>query len=454
MADIYVRSTDGSDADNGSTWALAKASLAGAGAIDAAGDSIYLSQVHAESTATGLWFNFAGSMASPSRVICGNDGAAPPTAVATSATVTTTGASSIQISGAAYFYGISFFCGSGFVNSQLTLNDYSLNADIQQIYEACDLIVAATGGNALINIDASTPANAALNRTLLRNCRVKTSSTSPPIIQTFGEFIWEGGSILSGQAASPALVGFSGSGRAASAHISGVDLSNMATTTSIFSVSSGTILGAVIRDCKLPASWTGTLVTGTKPAVGRLEMYNCDSGDTNYRLWIEDYAGSIVQDTGIYNDAGASDGTTRLSWKMVSAANAEYPTILLRSPEIVQWNETTGSSKTVTVEIVHNSQGSGTNGVLNDDECWLEVMYLGTAGYPLGTWVTDCKADVLATAAAQDTSSASWAGDSAGWDTQKLAVTFTPQEKGFIHARVVVAKASATVYVDPLITVS
>ena len=183
-------------------------------------------------------------------------------------------------------------------------------------------------------------------------------------------------------------------------------------------------------------------------------MHNCDSADTNYRLWVEDYSGYIVSDTGVYNDAGATDGTTRLSWKMVSSANAEYPLLVLESPEIVRWNDTTGSSITCTVEIVHNSQGSGTNGVLNDDECWLEVTYLGTSGYPLGSSISDCKADLFASASAQTTSSASWTGDSAGWDTQKLSVTFTPQEKGFIHARVVLAKASATVYVDPLLTVS
>jgi hypothetical protein len=37
---------------------------------------------------------------------------------------------------------------------------------------------------------------------------------------------------------------------------------------------------------------------------------------------------------------------------------------------------------------------------------------------------------------------------------QKLSVTFTPQEKGVIHATIRVAKASYTVYVDPLLQVS
>jgi hypothetical protein len=129
-------------------------------------------------------------------------------------------------------------------------------------------------------------------------------------------------------------------------------------------------------NCKLPASWSGELVV-TKPAYpfAKEALHNSDNADTNYVLWEELIFGSVRHDTGIYNDAGATDGTTRISWKMVSNANAEYPLAPLRSPEIVQWNESTGSSKTVTVEIVHNSQGSGSGGALTDREAWLEVVY-------------------------------------------------------------------------------
>ena len=119
------------------------------------------------------------------------------------------------------------------------------------------------------------------------------------------------------------------------------------------------------------------------------------------------------------------------------------------SPEIVVWNDTTGAAKTVTVEIV-------TDGVtLTDGECWLEVMYLGTSGVPLGTLIRDAKADVLASAANQTSSSETWT--TTGLTTpikQKLSVTFTPQEKGFFIARVVLAKPSTTVYVDPKLTVT
>lgn len=187
----------------------------------------------------------------------------------------------------------------------------------------------------------------------------------------------------------------------------------------------------------------------------RVSMYNCDSADTNYRLWIETYAGNIKSETTIVRTGGASDGTTTVSWKMASSANANSTTIPLMSDEVVRWNDTVAAAVTATVEVVHDSQGAGTGAAFTNEEVWLEVMYLGTSGVPLGSFVSNTKADVLATAADQPTSTATWT--TTGLTTpvkQKLSVTFTPQEKGYIHARVYLGKASKTLYVDPKITVA
>ena len=50
---LYVRSSDGNDGDNGSTWALAKATLAGAVTAWTDGDVICVEDNRAERTATG-----------------------------------------------------------------------------------------------------------------------------------------------------------------------------------------------------------------------------------------------------------------------------------------------------------------------------------------------------------------------------------------------------------------
>lgn len=123
--------------------------------------------------------------------------------------------------------------------------------------------------------------------------------------------------------------------------------------------------------------------------------------------------------------------------------------MVLRSPEIMVWNDTTGSSKTLTIEILHDNATA-----LKDNEVWVDAIYLGSSSYPLGTLVSD-GASFVATAANQTTSSATWTTTGmSNPNKQKLSVTFTPQLKGFVIARVIVAKASYTLYVDPVATIS
>ncbi len=182
----------------------------------------------------------------------------------------------------------------------------------------------------------------------------------------------------------------------------------------------------------------------------RFELYNSDSADTNYKLEITDWLGTIVDETTIVKDNGASNGTTQISWNMTSGADTEWNHQTLISPEIVKWNGIVGSSITVTVDILHDSL---TN--LQDDEIWLEVQYLGTSGFPLSSFIDDAAADYLATPADQAASSATWTTTGlTNPNEQQLSVTFTPQEKGFIHAKVHLAKASYTVYIDPELQVS
>lgn len=441
MANLYVRSTDGSDADNGTTWALAKATLKGAAAIDSAGDTIYVSQDHAESTASAVTIALAGTLASPTILICGNDAAEPSTALATTATVSTTGASNLTITGVAYVYGITFSCGTTSSATSLVL---AKNDGNYQIHSDCNFIVTSTFTSSNISVGSNEVGFE--SSVVWNNCGVKFANASQTIKPLHCRFVWSGGSLLSGGTTPTILI--TSQNDQLDVLVEGVDLSNGSAAMNLFSPGASSAGKAIFRNCKLPASWTGNI--GTPTAFNtRIEMYNCDSADTNYRLWVEDYSGSIKSETTIIRTGGASDGTTGLSWKMASGANAEYPLIVLSSPEIVVWNDTTGSSKTVTVEVVTD------NVTLTDAECWIEVQYLGTSGFPRGEFISDAKADVLATAANQTTSSETWT--TTGLTTpvkQKLSVTFTPQEKGFFHVVVKLAKASTTVYVCPKATVT
>ena len=448
MANRYVdNATPGGNVSGYTSWGNAALSIASLDAVDTAGDIIYLSSAHSESlTSSTYQLAWAGTPASP-QLFLSVTNATPPATLTFGAKISfaRTSISEHEWRGVNYTHGVHFEFAGGAARNALRINPIGgpitfVNSRFDATNTAAGWVVRSSSGFGIAGT------------IVFKNCDFKFASSGHYLLTESPTTI-SGGSILSGGTSPSTFCQASGIGTIT---IENFDFSNADNGVNIFSMNSSSGPRAIIRNSKLPASWSGSLVSGGRPSYpgARAEMHNCDSADTNYRLWVEDYSGYIVSDTGVYNDAGATDGTTRLSWKMVSSANAEYPLLVLESPEIVRWNDTTGSSITCTVEIVHNSQGSGTNGVLNDDECWLEVTYLGTSGYPLGSSISDCKADLFASASAQTTSSASWTGDSAGWDTQKLSVTFTPQEKGFIHARVVLAKASATVYVDPLLTVS
>lgn len=423
----------------------------------AAGDRLWVSNNHSESVDASITIAFPGTLASPNQVLCGVDTAAPPTALATTGVVATgNGAYNIALTGVFYCYGISFKCGVGNTANSSRI-DLASVAGNQQEYDNCVFEVATTvaSTNARIQIGLNSGANNTPGVNF-KNCSVKFGSATQLIDVEWANFGWRGGSILVGSAAITTIFKqMAATPRVGISAIDGVDLSVAAVAANIIDVSTLSTSTWTIRDCKLPAAWTGSVVTGAFAVPSqRVGMYNCDSADTNYRLSIADYAGTIVQETTIVRTGGASDGTTTLSWKMASSASALALTAPLVSDEIVRWNDTTAAAITATVEVVHDSQGAGASGAFTNDEIWLEVLYLGTSGVPLGKFVSNGKADVLATAADHPASTATWT--TTGLTTpvkQKLSVTFTPQKKGYIHARVHLGKASKTVYVDPKITI-
>lgn len=459
MAIIYTRSTDGSDADTGATWALAKATLAGAGAIDAAGDTIYVSDAHAESTAADTIISLAGTPDNPVKVICGDDAAEPPTAVSTAGSVTVTGTSDITVVGSAYVYGLSFNCGTGASTVNLVQKP---GAGGKQTYEECVFSIpntASTSRLAVCNTSGGTETDSEVEWI---NCDVSFGNAGQNLQVNLGNFKWKGGSILVGSADLTYLINSSAASsgtRPGNFEIEGVDFSNMAAGFILAGTHTASFVGK-FKNCKLPASWSGNLGTFSNPGP-RIEMHNCDAGGTNYRMWVEDYYGSTKTETTIVKTGGASDGTTPISWKMQSSSNASYPGGVLASPVFSVWNDTTGVAKTATVEIVHDTniaagQGAGTAFAFQDDEVWLEVEYLSEAGSPLGTIIRDVKATPLTAAADQASSSEAWT--TTGLTTpvkQKLvSASFTPQQKGYVQCRVYVAKAGKILYIDPKITVA
>lgn len=327
---------------------------------------------------------------------------------------------------AIYVYGVTF------ISSRTSAA--GLTCGSGSLMESCSFQLSGTG-TATITPNTST----------WQNCTVKFAAT--------GQFIsgnqlwrWTGGSILAGGTTPTDLLGTTAIGGT----IEDVDLSNASST---MNISSATVTGMrlTMRNCKMPTSWTGNL-TGTSGVTGSpniVQLMACDSSGTNYILHRETQWGNITNETTFVRTGGATDGTTAISWKMVSVASTVFPSGALQTGEFVIWNDTTGASKTVTVEFLHDNATG-----LKDNEIWLELSYYGASGNPLGTYI-DSAPNALAAGSTLSSSSATWAtGGMANPNKQKMSLTFTPQLKGFFIASVKLGKASYTAYVDPIMTVT
>jgi len=446
MTDRFIDNFTPGDGTDGLTWAKAELTAAAVDAADAAGDRWLFDSRHSESTAGTLTLAVAGTTASPSQLLSvTQSGASGASALTAGATIATSSTGALSLSGVFYAYGLTISCGTG--GSVATFTIVSGDGS-SQIYDTCTLTCGTTSTNQRLTIGVSSATSEGYLE--LRNCTLKFNATGQGLNILSATVKILGGSIDAAGSDITTFIATATSG-VKDLEVSGFDFTNAAASINMVAASATGTGRYVFRNCKMPASWSGGAFAGAPTMPGaRVEMFNCDSGDTNYRLWIEDYAGSIKNETTLVKTGGASDGTTPISWKVATSANAEYPTIHLVSPEIAKWNETTGSSVTVTVDILHDSATA-----LKDNEVWLEVEYLGTSGTPLSLFADDATADVLATAADQTSSSATWTTTGmANPNKQKLSVTFTPQEKGLIIAHVCAAKASYTLYVDPELQVS
>lgn len=443
MTTYRVRSTDGANADNGSTWALAKLDIAGFAAVDAAGDTAYVSQVHAESTAAAVTWAFAGTIAAPTRVVCGNDGADPPTAVATTATVTTTGSGNFTVTGSLYFYGITITIGT----SGTPIIVFGGTNTWQQ-WENCSFRFGVGTGNAGTIRLGSLTASQTSTIQIWRNCTIKFVNAGSEITINNGFFHWNGGGIEAGSTSPTKLMSIAGTSQAGhrvllenldlSAASAGIDLCNSQVLYND---------RVTFRNIRVPTSWSGDITAAySTSAMGRVEAFNIyeSSGHINHRMTITDGCGTITAEIALIKAGGASDGTTPISWKMVTNTAVSFPVAHLWGPEIIYWNNDIGVAKTVSIDFLRDSVTG-----LKDNEIWLEVLYPGSSSTPINSFVTG-KAALLA-------SGSTVASSSVGWTTtgmtnpnkQRMSVTFTPQVVGNWVIKICLAKASTTLYADP-----
>ncbi|MDP2621472.1 MAG: hypothetical protein Q8P46_15095 [Hyphomicrobiales bacterium] len=439
MAHVYVDSNAAGGAD-GTSWADAYTTLKAAAeaAGTAAGDNIWVAHDHAETQASAMTIAPKNTEAAPGTIVAVNKaGSVPPVSadlVATpTATVTTTGANAMTLNGAStYWYGITFNCGSGAVNSGLLIGNGTGN--FHDIFENCALKKLGTNNNqAGIRLGPSRD-----GRVTLKNTTVEFGNTADGMA-FLGWTTWFDTAPAIVGATIPTVLVRALATASGTTRMSGLDLTALAGGTII---GAGAIQTALIRNCKLDAT---AVVAETPTGHGHdVVLINSDSGDTNYRTEKYSYAGTLTTETTIVRSGGASDGTTPIAWKLVTTANSELQAAFESLP-ITIWNDTLS-------EITLDIEGIWGDGAVPDNnEIWMEVDYLGDGDFPISSRVSTGLADFLATPAALSAGSGTWGGSTTKF---KMSATFTPAEKGPIMVRIFAAAASSTFYIDPKIVVS
>lgn len=450
MAAIYVRSTDGNDADDGSTWALAKATLAGALAIATNADTIYVSQAHAETAGSAKALTFPTSVGL--KVICGDDAAAPPTSTATTATVTTTGNFAVTFaSGFADIYGVSFASGTGNSGSADMVFG-TANATTSLNFVSCNFSIPSTSTSSPYQL-GSDASNRPATRLTFTNCKFKFGSTSQKILASVNAYAFFRGCSIDGSGSDPtSLITYASTSQPSRLTFMDCDLTDAgtATCTNLVDVSSAGYLTFVdFLRCRIPTSvnvTTGTFGTPSSPVV---RLHNCDSGDTNLRVSENTFYGVATTDTSVYMTNGSTCDSVGFSQKLAPSANVTrgFP---LRGFPLSFEQTSVGSSITVTMNLVFDQAADVT-----DAEFWFEIHALSTSGYPQGVISTSAIATPLTTPTNLTSSTETWTG-TGGFSNakkRKVAITFTPQEKGFFQV-VPCIGIDLDVYVDMLAVVS
>jgi hypothetical protein len=441
VASYYVWS-GATGTGTGASWANAYVLLGTAFSGKVAGDIFYVAHDHAETTAAALTIGTAGTTAIPSKVICANrSGSVPPVSAdrRTTGSVVTTGNSSITFStGCTHYDGIIFIAG----NSTGVANISPGGSSVWVRFDNCSLQIGSTGAGA-INVGGAGGVQS--NYVELNNTTISFSAVGQSIQIAGGLFRWRNTVAALIGAQVPTTVFTPGTGRGGLVECIGVDLSAAG--------SGKTIVGALAAanpipyrfvDCKLDAAVTKSAVPLAHGST-EIDFTRYGASGVNYTVFRHRISGTLDHETTIVRTGGASDGTTPIAWKIITTANCTY-SVPFECPPIAIWNITVGSAVTATIEGIW-----GGGAVPLDNDIWIEVEYLGSSATPQGSFVNDGTADLLATAANQTSSAVTWGGSTTKF---KLNVTFTPQQAGWIYARVKCAKASSTFYIDPLVTLT
>lgn len=410
-----------------------------------AGNICYVAKTHAETQASvyALISGTNGTAALPLKIICTDTTNAPPQSsdVTIGASVSTTGASALTLGGSLspfywYMYGLTLSAGSAANAATLSISQTN-GGLVNTMFDNCTFKLNNTATTSRIAINGFT-SGAGQSFADIRNCAFVFGNASQSAQIDPGVSVMQNCTFAATGTVPTTLFGFNGN-QEANIVIRDCDISAV-TGTLMALAGNGDIY---FENCKFGSGVTLSSGTAASQMGTKLKIHNCDSGSTNYRYADIAFGGTIIQETTIVRTGSlATDNTTPISWNVTTNANPTFYTPFV-SEEISVWNDTTGSTVTITLYLISNT-------TLNNNDFWAEAGYAGTSSFPLGLTVSNRMA-ILGTPAALTSDTSTWGGST---NKYKIVITCIPQNKGPLKVRFYAAKASATTYVDPYIYLS
>ena len=403
MADVYVDSS-ATGADDGTSKTDAYPSMSAALTGEGDGQRYLLSHTHQENPGAALTLTFSADRANPDQLVSidySDD------SFTQGALINADASAALTIDGNFKSSGVNFTAGSGGASSSIQLRINTAD-DAEQEYDNCTLYLNSSSANSytLVGADSTTTEGA----------KVK-----------FGEgVVYRKGNAGQWWYLRDAIINMSGfsvhassSGGSTSGEFRGLsdltilniddsDFTNFGTSWDIYNKVNGS-LRIFMNRCLMASGWNGDLssdgVADMFPA-DLIRMINCGDEDVNHGYDSAENAGEITDQVDLYasgtTGAEYNSADIPISYKMVSSANCSFVSQKLESPIIAKYNTDT-TEQTVTLEFIHNEAA-----LLQDDEIWMELSYLGDSGSQKGTVTNDGMADPMATAANQETSTKAW----------------------------------------------
>ena len=452
MTQYCVSSATGDNSD-GTTWAKAYTSITSALSGKVSGDVLIVDSAHAvTATAAITWTPPAGNIS----IICVTpDGASGFSAFATGAAESVGAASAaFTIASAAnahiFVYGMTLNGGTN-ANSACTIALLSTSSVCSLEMQSCtfDLKAASTVG-LLLGLNGSAGTSHTIRH---KNCTyIASGSRAGTMIQIGAALIDIINPTISTTGATKPAILFGPLGSAATNGgnlvVRDGDLSGYAVASSAYIGLGANNLKISILFKNLKLSATPTLTSGSwSQGDSSITLRNVDSADTIDTFQYQNSLGTLTIDNTKYVTAGASFNSAGISWKIVTTtlATAYRPFV---TPQLQLWGTST-SAETATVEIIQDAAAAA----LTDQEIWLGTDSAASASFPNGNFTSDRNAQpIIGTGVDQATSTTAWTGSFTTPTKQKLENAITPAAVGPVTGQVYVSKASATLWLDAMMS--